>query len=103
MVVVALAACGGIGKQENTLAESVNDFSEGIRWSRFTNAAVHVLPPQRSQFVDEWDERAKDLKITDYEVVKVDQKGSRSASVQVKVEWYKDSEGKVHETHALQT
>ena len=103
MLVIALAACGGIGKQENTLAESVHDFNEGVRWSRFSNAAVHVPAAQRSQFVDEWDERAKDLKITDYDVVKVDQKGSRTASVQVKMEWYKDSEGKVLETHAIQT
>jgi hypothetical protein len=104
MLVVALAACGsGLGKQENTLAESVTEFNEALRWSQFSNAAVHLPAKQRSQFVDEWDERAKDLKITQYDVVKVDQKGSRSASVQVKMEWYKDSEGTVHETHAIQT
>jgi len=102
-LVVALAACGGIGKEENTLGESIREFNEGVRWSRFANAAIHVPAKDRATFVDEWDERAKDLKITDYEVVKVDQKGSRTAQVQVKMEWYKDSEGKVKETHAVQT
>ena len=43
---------------------------------------------ERSQFVDEADERAKDLKITDYEIVKVEQKADRDAKVQVKVSWY---------------
>jgi len=103
LLVVALAACGGIGKQENTLGDSVREYNEGVRWSRFANAAVHIPPAQRAQFVDEWDDRAKDLKITDYDVIKVDQKGSRTAQVQVKMEWYKDSEGKVKETHAVQT
>jgi hypothetical protein len=103
LVLATLCACGGLGKQEDTLAESVRDFNEGVRWSRFSNAAIHVPATQRAQFVDEWDERVKDLKITDYDIIKVDQKGSRTASVQVKMEWYKDSEGKVHETHAVQT
>ena len=43
------------------------------------------------------------MKITDYEVVKVDARGEREAQVQVKMSWYKSSEGTVHETHALQT
>ncbi len=103
-VVCALAACGGLmPKNEETLAESVRSYNDGVRWSRFEVAAVHVLPPQRSQFVDDWDQRAKELKITDYELVRVDQKGPRQAKVQIKLEWYKDSEGTVHETHAVQT
>jgi hypothetical protein len=103
VLVITLAACGAMPKEENTLGETVRDYNEGIRWANYSNAAVHVPPPQRSQFVDDWDQRGKDLKITDYDVVKVDQKGSRTARVQVKMEWYKDSEGTVHETHALQT
>ncbi len=103
MLVLVLAACGGIPKDGNTLAESVRDYNEGVRWARYSNAAVHVPPALRAAFVDEWDERGKDLKITDYEVVKVDQKGSRAAQVEVKMEWYKDTEGKVKETRAVQT
>ena len=103
MLVLALCACGSIGKQESTLAESVQDFNEGVRWSRFAAAAIHVPVKERADWVDQWDERAKDLKITDYEVIKVDQKSSRTAKVQVKMEWYKDTEGKVKETHAVQT
>jgi hypothetical protein len=103
VLLAALTACSGIPKEENSLGESIREFNEGVRWSRFSNAAIHLPAKDRATFVDEWDERAKDLKITDYEVIKVDQKGSRTAQVQVKMEWYKDSEGKVKSTHAVQT
>jgi hypothetical protein len=88
---------------EADLSESVRSFNDGVRWGRFAAAATALPPPQRSQFVDEMDERADDLKITDYEVVKVDPRGEREAHVQIKLSWYKNSEGTVHETHAMQT
>lgn len=102
LLVLALAACGGARTVE-PLDEAVRAYNDGIRWERFAVAAVHVPPPERSTFVDEADERAKDLKITDYEVVKVEPRGEREARVQVKLSWYKDSEGTLHETHAMQT
>ncbi|MGE5182667.1 MAG: hypothetical protein ACM31C_11420 [Acidobacteriota bacterium] len=103
-VACALAACGAMPqKTEDTLVESIRSYNEGIRWSRFEVAAVRVPPAQRSQFVDDWDQRAKDLKITDYELVRVDQKGPKAAKAQIKLEWYRDSEGTVHETSAIQT
>jgi hypothetical protein len=86
-----------------TLTDSVRSYNEGIRWARFETAATHVPAGQRAQFVDDWDQRAKDLRITDFEVVKVVQKGDREARVEVKVEWYRDSEGTVRETRAMQT
>jgi hypothetical protein len=104
LAIMVLSACGGMAaKDGDTLADSVRQYNDGVRWSRFEVAADHIPPKQRPQWVDDWDQRAKDLKITDYEIVKVEAKSRREAKVQVKVEWYKDSEGKVHETHALQT
>jgi hypothetical protein len=104
LALVMLVACGTLApKSEDTLTESIRSYNEGVRWSRFQVAAVHVPPPQRAQFVDDWDERVKDLKITDYEVVKVDQPRETEAHVEVKMEWYMGSEGKVHETRAVQT
>jgi len=49
------------------------------------------------------DQRAEDVKITDYDVVRVEPRGEREAHVQVKLSWYKPSENTVHETHAMQT
>jgi hypothetical protein len=102
LFVLWLAACAA-PKAGDTLGESVRAYNDGVRWERFSNAANHVPPKERSQFVDDADQRSKDLRITDYELVRVEQKSDRVAEVQVKVEWYLDSEGKLRETHARQT
>jgi len=99
---LVLAACGA-RPQAESLAESIRIYNEGVRWQRFANAAALVPPPERSKFVEEMDERAEDLRITEYDVVKVDREGDRLAKVQVKMSWYKDSEGTLRETHAVQT
>lgn len=100
----ALLACGAPQvRTEEDLSDSIRQFNDGVRWERFAVAASSIPPAQRSQFVDDMDERASDVKITDYEVVRVDPRGRTEASVHVKLSWYKASEGTVHETHALQT
>lgn len=100
---VALATgCAGSGAEKTeALGESVRSYNEGIRWERFEVAAASLPARERARAVDDWDTRAHDLKISDYEVVKVDQRGKR-AKVQVKLTWYKTSEGTVHETQAVQ-
>ena len=104
MIVLLAAGCGSlVPKTGETLDESIRSYNDGIRWARYEVAATHVPPAQRAQFIDGWDERSKDLRITDYELVKVDRHGDREARVEIKVEWYKDSEGRVHETRAQQT
>jgi hypothetical protein len=102
-IVVLLAACGG-GRQKETenLAESIRSFNEGVRWQRFEVAAVSLPPRERSSFVEAMDERTKELRITDYEIVRVDRASEKEAKVHVKVSWYRDDEGTLHETHAMQ-
>ena len=102
VLAVSAAACHA-PKSGETLAESIRAYNEGVRWERFGAAAVHVPPKERAEFVDEADERAKDLRITDYEIVRVEQRSDKLASVQVKVSWYLDSEGTLRETSATQT
>jgi hypothetical protein len=101
-LVLALVACRP-PKSGETLSESVRAYNEGVRWERFAVAAVHVPPRERSQFLDDSDERAKDVKIFDYEVIKVEQKTDRLADVQIKVSWYRDSEGTLRETQVKQS
>jgi len=104
LITVLVLGCGAPQvRSESDLSESIRTFNEGVRWERFAAAATSIPPPERSQFVDDMDERSADVKITEYEVVKVDPRGEREAHVQVKLSWYKNSEGTVHETHALQT
>jgi hypothetical protein len=102
ILVVCLVACGA-GQHPEPLGDAVRSYNEGVRWERFSMAAAYLPPKERSTFVDEADQRAKDVKITDYDIVTIEPKGEREAKVQVKLSWYKDSEGTLHETHATQT
>ena len=100
--IILLTACGA-AQQGETLSDSVRAYNDGVRWERYAVAAVHVPPAQRAQFVDDQDQRSKDVRITDTEVVKVDAKDSRVAKVEIKLEWYRASDNKVHETRSMQT
>lgn len=103
LAMIIASGCSAAQKDTETLSESIRVFNEGVRWQRYSVAATAIPPKERARFVDEMDERANDLKITDYEVVKVDASGAKAAKVQVKLSWYLDREGTLHETHALQS
>src|SRR5215468_10189144 len=104
LITILMLGCGAAQlHDEPDLSESIRMFNDGVRWERFASAAVQLPPRERSQFVDDMDQRSADVKITDYEVVRVDPRGEREARVQVKLSWYKTSEGTIHETHAVQT
>ena len=102
LFVMLLAACGARQKETENLADSIRSFNEGIRWQRFEVAATSLPPRERSSFVESMDERTKELRITDYEIVRVDRASDKEAKVHVKVSWYRDDEGKLKETHAMQ-
>jgi len=99
---VVAAACAGNQQTTETLAESIRSFNEGIRWQRYEVAATSIPPKERSRFVEDMDERAENLKITDYEIVRVDRTRDKEAKVHIKVSWYMDNEGTLKETHAMQ-
>jgi hypothetical protein len=102
-IIALCLACGAPQvRTEHDLTESIRQFNDGIRWGRYAVAARSIPVAERTRFVDEMDERADDLKITDYEVMSVESRGA-SARVQIKLSWYSDSKGTAHETHALQT
>ena len=103
LLAILMLGCGGALHDQPDLSESVRMFNEGVRWERFAAAAAAVPPRERSQFVDDMDQRAGEVKITEYEVMRIDPRGEHEARVQVKLSWYKTSEGTVHETHAVQT
>lgn len=103
----AISACVVVGcggpQASDPLGDAIRSYNDGVRWGRYEVAANHIAPKERAQFVDDADERAKDLRITQYDVVQVERRGKSAATVHVKVEWYKESEGTLHETHAKQT
>ncbi|MCX5741819.1 MAG: hypothetical protein NT062_04880 [Proteobacteria bacterium] len=105
LVGILLSGCGGAPKPMEALGDTVRAYNEGVRWERFALAANALPPRQRATFIDEWDERSHDLKISDYEVVKVEPTGKTSmeAKVQIKRSWYLTSEGTLRETQSIQT
>ncbi|MBS1121563.1 MAG: hypothetical protein H6Q90_3791 [Deltaproteobacteria bacterium] len=103
LVVATLAACGAAQRDADTLGDSIRSFNDGVRWGRYEVAAAKIPARERSQFVNDMDERSDDIKISDYEVVNVDARGPKAARVHLKLSWYRDSEGTLRETHALQT
>ncbi len=102
LLAILMLGCGASLHEQPDLSESVRLFNDGVRWERFTAAAAAVPPRERSQFVDDMDQRSGDVKITDYEVLRIDPRGEE-ARVQIKLSWYRTSEGTIHETHAVQT
>jgi len=102
LVVVLVAGCASKQRQGDELMDSVMTYNEGVRWERLAAAATRVPPAERDDFVDERDQLAEDLRISDWEIKRVRQRGERRAEIHVKYTWYRDDEGIVHETHAMQ-
>jgi hypothetical protein len=108
MIVLATSSvlhlgCGAVPKAGETLMESVQTYNEGVRWERFAAAAARMPVAERMAFIDESDSRAKNLKVTDYEVVRIAPMSERIAKVQVRMSWYLETEGALRETHSVQT
>ncbi len=94
---LSLAACMPPTTRGAALFDAARTYTEGVRWERFEAAAVVLPPAERAAFLDERDVLAKDLRITDSEIIRVKEHG-RTAEVSVKHGWYKDSEGTLRET-----
>lgn len=86
------------------LSEALRTYNDGIRWQRFTIAANHVPAAERDDFLDRRDQLGEELRISDYEVIRV-RYGSerRRARAHVKFTWHLDSRGVVHTTHTVQS
>lgn len=103
LLVAVGAGCAAGTRSPEPLANAVRLYNDGVRWQRFEQAAQKRPQAQRDDFLDERDQVHEDLRIHDYEVVRVRYGPDRQqARVQVKYSWYLDSRGVVHETHAVQ-
>ena len=77
----------------------VRAFQEGLRWRKYDMAADYVPARERERFLDAHDDVDTDLRIDDYEVMRVKLEDSQSkAQVRVKYTWHLDSVGSVHDT-----
>ena len=99
-----IAGCGAAAQPASEgLSETITAFNDSVRWERFETASDAIPLKERTQFIDDMDERAHEVKITEYDIVRVEPHGQHEAKVQIKMSWYKSSEGTVHETYAKQT
>ena len=57
--------CGAAPKAGEPLMDSVTTYNDGVHWDRLAIAASRVPVAEREDFVDERDELAETLKITD--------------------------------------
>ncbi|HTJ45602.1 MAG TPA: hypothetical protein VL463_26045 [Kofleriaceae bacterium] len=103
LIGVLVAACGGAQQRTDDLLEAARMYNDGVRWERLPMAATRVPAKERDQFLDEREDLAKDLHISDYELVRVAAGKGDKATIEVKYTWFKESEGVVRETRAIQT
>jgi hypothetical protein len=95
-----LVACANQGaKHTENLLDASRGYEEGLRWGRYEDAAARRLPPDREAFLDDRDALAENLRIDDYEVIRVHVDHTHAhAHLTVKYTWHLDDEGVVRET-----
>ena len=102
-LLLVAVGCGAAAKNPEPLAHAVRLYNDSVRWQRFDQAAQRIPLAQRDYFLDQRDQVHEDLRIHNYEVVRVRYGPNRlQARVHVKYSWYLDSRGVVRETHAVQ-
>ena len=104
LVVVALVAggCGGSAKRASDFFHDMRGYNDGIRWRNHQQALTRIPHAERDDFLDERYELEEELRIGDYEVVRVKFASDQKAEVQVRYSWHLDSRGIVHTTTTRQ-
>lgn len=99
----ASAGCGAAPRKSETLMDSVRGYHDGLRWQRYPTAASMIPPAERDLFLDERDEIADDLRISEYEITRISFDDAQDRAVlRIRYTWFLDSEGVVHDTTAEQ-
>jgi hypothetical protein len=94
-----LVGCAGGVKAREDLMYDVRSFQEGLRWRKYDMAADYVPAPSRERFLDAHDDVDADLRIDDYELMRVKVLDDPArAEIRVKYTWHLDSVGSVHDT-----
>ena len=102
-VAIAVLGCGASPKRAELVLDEVRGYNDGVRWQKTPQAALRIPPREREEFFDERDELADELRIADYEIIRVRQPGrGERAVIQVKWTWHLDSKGIVHTTTSQQ-
>ena len=91
--------CGGKKGRLDHFREQVESYNEGIRWRAPERSAKHLPAEQRELFLEERYELDEDLRIGDYEIIRVKwAKDREKARVRIRYAWHLDSQAVVHKT-----
>ena len=103
-VTLSMTACGGAAKRSHDLQYDVRAYNEGVRWAKLPQAATRILPSQRNDFLNEREELEEELRIDDFEIMRLKMEGESQdkAKVQIKWTWHMDREGLVKSTTSRQ-
>jgi hypothetical protein len=100
---VSLPACATASKRRSDFLDELRAYNDGVRWQNPSEASRFIPKGEREEFLQERAELEDDLRIGDYEVVRVRWKeGNDEAEVHVKYTWHLDSRGIVHKTTTRQ-
>lgn len=101
---LGVAACGGSAKRSHDLQYDVRAYNEGVRWVKLPQAATRILPSERDDFLNQREELEEELRIDDFEIMRLKMEGNsqETAKVQIKWTWHMDREGIVKSTTSRQ-
>ncbi len=101
-VLVFAFACGGT-KKNNEMMDQIRAYNDGVRWRHADAAVTHIPIRERADFLEERAEIDEDLRIGDYEIVRISMNRDLDrASARVEYQWHLDSRGIVHATTTRQ-
>lgn len=96
MLVLALLACACMTptqRREDQLIQDARTWNDDFRWARWDVVGQSMTPEENTLFQERRDLIGKDLVIADYEVTSVHfLPGSRAATVDVTLQWYKKND-----------
>ncbi len=99
VLVLAAAGCGAANPKNADLVADVRGYGEGLRWRDFNAAALRVTPAERTNFMDQREQLADDLRVADWEMRRMTYSEDRNrAEVHIEWTWLLDSRGIVHTT-----
>ena len=104
LVAMSLVACGASAKNSADLLHDVRAYNEGVRWVKLPQAAVRIPPAEREAFLDEREQLEEELRIDDFEIMRLKTNGDKqdTADVRIKWTWHMDRQGIVRTTTSHQ-
>lgn len=80
--------CGKATLGRQDLEQSLSRHYIDLRWGRIPAAAQHVSPDLQPAFVEDWQARAQQIQIQDFDVVQiVENEDGETADVYVQLSW----------------